>query len=157
MALPVDGQTVSYVGASRSGMPAEGDIGVVVAAGNKASHIKMTSGRMNGQFLEIAHTALSILEDQSEDLFGEPVIGFSIQSSYDMGGPDAVINRLNHDGHLSGFEAIAEEALAFVSQRIRSEPAIQEAVSALDSESGDDLISAASFRLLSDAFGRRSS
>ena len=150
-----DGQKVSYIGEEFEGSPRVGDLGTVVAVGNTASHIKWKTGSLKDQFREVDHLAIVPVAHQAEtDMFSGGLLSFSALQVHAARGANGVIDALAEAGHLSSFEAIAEEAQALVATRIRNDPSVREAIAEIGDEAGADLVATAAVRLLADAFGR---
>lgn len=150
-----DGQKVSYIGEEFEGSPKVGDLGQVVATGNTASHVKWKTGSLKDQFQEVGHMSLAAMGAQHEtDMFAGGLLSFSALQVHAARGSNGVIDALAEAGHLSSFEAIAEEAQALVATRIRNDPSVREAIAEIGEEAGADLVAIAAVRLLADAFGR---
>ncbi len=151
-----DGQKVSFVGDPSPDTPAIGDVGIVVSAGNTASHVRWMSGVRAGLYdemghMEIAATASTVTDTDS---FSGRIVTFSVAEVQARAGARGLLDELNDRGHLGGLEAIAEEAMGLVAARIRTDPSIREVLAQLDDEDGDDLVALATVALLQDAFGR---
>lgn len=150
-----DGQKVSYIGGVGERTPDVGDLGLVVASGNTASHVKWKTGSLKGEFSEVSHyDIVAVAADADIDTFSGSILSFSAREVHTRLGSEGVIDTLAETGHLGSFDSIAEEALALVSGRIRSDPSIQEAIASIgDVDAGEELVSIASIRLLQAAFG----
>lgn len=148
-----DGQTVSYVGEPYGDTPTIGDIGIVVSAGHTASHVKWTTGPRKDTFTEMPHHEI-VAATNLDPLHANTLVTFAVTEVHETRGILGIIASLSEEGHLGGFDQIAEDALAFVASRVRSDPSIQEVLASLPLEDGDDLVSVASVTLLADAFGR---
>jgi hypothetical protein len=153
----IDGQRVAFVGEpwpDRAPDHTLDDVGVVVAAGNTTSHVRWATGACKGQIEEVAHRDIVPVNlSESIDAFAS-LVTFSAREIAETKGMDAVIDRLNREGHLASFEAIAEEALGLVATRIRSDPSILATMAQLDPDDGEELVSCATATLLRAAFGQ---
>jgi hypothetical protein len=149
----VDGQKVAYVG-DGDGRHDVGDVGRVIGAGNTASWVKWVTGVSAGHMAEVGHHEIvAVTNGVDPDALDGPLVTFAVREEHAYRGPHGVIDRLNDEGHLGSFQTIAEEALAHIAARIRTDPSIVEVLAQLDPEDGEELVSTATVALLRDAFG----
>lgn len=152
-----EGTHVSYVGdglGRESGLVLD-DRGKVVASTPTCSHVSWRTGALKGQIIlvpnhDLVETRTAVVRDDSLD---GPLVSGAVAQTYDKGGARRLLASLAEDGHTAGFAAIAEEAFALVSARIRQDPSFRSVIAQLDPSAGDDLISLASITLLREAFG----
>lgn len=150
-----DGQKVAFAGDPTDGSPALGDEGIVVSAGNTASHVKWLTGACAGEFTETSHYEISAIAGSHDtDMMASSLISFSAREVRAMSGSRGLLDRLNAEGHLGSFEAIAGEAARVAGSLIRSDPSIVEVIAQLDADDADDFVSLAVVTLLQDAFGQ---
>lgn len=157
-----EGQAVSYVGDGQQGLPL-GAHGRLLAFANKtAGHVQWLDGPLRGQVTvhELGAEVLpsnkkfATVQDGLEDSLE---VGFiqhtSARAVYDTEGSVGVLSLLASSGHLANFEAIADEAQAFVQGRIRAEASVRDVLAQLEEEEASELVALASRVLLQDAFG----
>ncbi len=150
-----EGQRVSYLGDPGNGLDI-GDEGLVVAAGNTASHVKWLSGARTGTFDEVPHHRLTATASGVPDidaLHGR-LVNLPIKSIASSHGPMGLLRALNEAGHLGNFDSVAEEALRYVSSLVRQDPSISEVLGQLEFDDAEEFVALASITLLKDAFGR---
>lgn len=157
-----EGQAVSYVGESQPGLTL-GDHGRLLAFASKtAGHVQWLDGKLRGQVTvhelgaEVLPTGKkyeAVLDGLEDSLEVGPVPHTSARSVYDTEGSIGVLSMLASSGYLANFEAIADEAQAFVQGRIRSEASVREILAQLDDDEASELVVLASRVLLQDAFG----
>lgn len=152
-----DGSRVSFVGHPSDGLGI-GDHGRVFQAGASGSHVKWASGERRGEIDLIRNDDLVEMPTTGSltaDAITEPgLVSFAVRAVHSTSGDVGVLNALNAEGHLESFEDIAEDALAFVSSRIRQDPSFVEVLGQLEPDDGDDLVALAASTLLRDAFAR---
>jgi len=158
-----EGQAVSYVGDGQRGLPL-GAHGRLLAFANKtAGHVQWLDGPLRGQVtvhelgsevLPASKKYTAAVQDGLEDsLEVGPVAHTSARTVYDTEGSVGVLTMLASTGCLANFEAIADDAHAYVQGRIRQEASVREVLAQLDEEEASELVSLASRVLLQDAFG----
>lgn len=157
MSAPREGQRVSYVGDGEGGLEV-GDRGKVVSSDGSACHVLWTTGVRAGQVM--FHKDFDLVASNqgprnlSElDDFAAPLVSFAVRDIHDRHGNSGLLNALNEDGHLAAFSRLAEDAIQTVASGVREDPSIQEVLSQLDDEDGDEFVMFATLTLLRDAFG----
>jgi hypothetical protein len=149
-----DGQKVAFIGSPGNG-PEIGDEGIIVDAGSTSGHVRWTTGAQTGEIHLVAYRALvaAAKAPTTVDTFGESLLGFSPRSVYASKGASGLLNRMNREGHLVGFEEIAEDVLGLVVGRVREDPSVKEATAGLDDDVVADFVHLAAVTILRDAFG----
>lgn len=152
-----EGQRVSYVGDGGDGL-AIGDRGKVVSSEGETCHVLWTTGSRAGQILfhrdyDLVVSAQGQRNLSDLDDFAAPLVSFSVRDTHDRYGNSGLLNALNEDGHLAAFARLAEDAIQAVASGVREDPSIQEVLSQLDDEDGDEFVMFATLTLLRDAFG----
>lgn len=155
-----EGDRVSFIGFPTTGMSL-GDQGRVVSASGDASHVLWATGARASQVdfvndLDLvrvtkskASTVLAHLEDSLEiDL----LVSVAVRETFDEVGEAGLLNALSDTGHLAGLSQIAEDAMEFVSARIRADVSFAEVLASLDPDEGSALVALASSALLRDVF-----
>jgi hypothetical protein len=77
---------------------------------------------------------------------------FTARQIFDEGGAEALLNAMVESGHLAAFTAIAEEALALVTGRLRTSAALHGVTSHLEEAEAEELVRTAAAALIRDAF-----
>lgn len=154
-----DGARVSYVGDETDGR-ALGDRGHLLVRQGSLGHVKWDDGTITPHrmdFLAKAHGGPSVPHQRRDELDDSldvgPIHATGVRGTYDTEGSPGVLNALSSSGALVAFPSIAEDALAFVAQRIRQETVFRQAATELDDDETEDLVRLASAVLLRDAFG----
>lgn len=154
-----DGQQVSYVGMPVDGH-AIGDRGQALSVAGDSAHVMWSTGARTGQ-VELIHSddlvghgagrvAGSVFDDS---MATAGMVTFAVRDTYDIGGPNALLDAMNDGGHLASLEAIAEDALAHVAAQVRSDPAFQAVLAQLDEREGAEFVTLTATAVLRDAFG----
>lgn len=155
-----DGQKVSYVGIDQEGL-ALGDRGEVISASASASHVMWTSGSRQGALMlvdnlditPVGRIKTAVAEDGLEDSLEVGNLDVTAaREVFDESGEIGLLNAMSEQGHLASFAAIAEEAAALISTRIRNDPSFRAVAAHLDDEEADRLVSLATAVLARDAF-----
>ena len=157
-----EGQAVSYVGDGQPGLTL-GDHGRLLAFASKsAGHVQWLDGHRRGQ-VTVHELGTEVLpsskkfeatRDGLEDsLEVGPVPHTSARQVYDTEGSLGVLSMLASSGYLANFEAIADDAHAYVQKRIRNEASVREILAQLDDDEASEFVALASRVLLHDAFG----
>jgi hypothetical protein len=149
-----EGQQVSFVGHPSEDGPDIGDEGLVVAAGNTASHIKFLTGARTGCFHEISHSSLVLKDRAREGSLDGRLVNVPIRHIAASDGTQGLIDALDDAGHLGNFESMADEALRYTASLVRNDPSISEVIAQLDSDEAEDFVASATLTLLREAFGR---
>lgn len=159
-----EGGVASYLGVGREGVSL-GDKGEILAFAGSGAWVKWKTGSRQGDIVAVDRYDLApaprigreaVQHDDLEDsLDVGPITTTSMRDVCDAEGTTSVLNMLASSGNLPGFAEIADEALSFVSHRVREEPAIRNVTAQLDGEDAEELIQLASFAILRDAFGSR--
>jgi hypothetical protein len=149
-----DGSKVAYVGPMREGHDI-GDEGTVLRGEASYSHVKWATGARSGDIEMVRNDHLVV----NGSLANHPltanfesgiVAGINVQATLARRGPLGLLNALGKQGHLTAFPSIAEEALALVASRVRSDPSIAEVLGALEPEDADELVGVAVAVVLKD-------
>lgn len=149
-----EGQKVASLGST---LIQAGSVGVVLAlADDRSAHVQWREGAQAGQVTLESDLDLSPLTQRESLLEDSLDVGHLVTTSarevYDDAGPAGLLNQMSEDGHLAAFSNIAEEAVAFISGRIRHDASFRAVCSQLEPEEGESLIRLASFALIRDAF-----
>lgn len=156
-----DGQRVSYVGISNSGL-AMGDRGEVLSAADKASHVLFHTGSRTGAVVLVDNFDLAsptkkvaaIADDGLEDSLDVGTLAVTgAREVFDVEGETGILNVMAEQGHLSSFASIAQEAHDLISNRIRNDPSFRSMASQLDDEEAEAVVALATSVLIRDAFG----
>lgn len=147
------GQTVAFTGNRGHDGEQLGDTGRALIVEGSSVAVRWDDGRITtcGDFdLAVQSRAGLASLDDSLDVGG--LVTFATRDIYDEGGCLGVVTALAEGGHLGDFRDIAEEALALVASRVRSDPSIRAVTAQLDDEEGDAVVRLASAALIRDAF-----
>ena len=149
-----EGQRVTSLGST---LAQAGSTGVVLAlADHGSAHVQWHEGAQAGQVTLESELDLAPLSQRESLLDDSLDLGHLVTTSarevYDDGGPAGLLNQMSEDGHLAAFASIAEEAVAFISGRIRVDASFRAVCGQLEPEEGESLIRLASFALIRDAF-----
>jgi hypothetical protein len=140
-----DGQQISFIGLDR-GLN-YGEAGRILEAGTESSAILWKSGSVTTQYnsdlLPVGKIAFSDGLDDCLEV-GEPLRTSAAREAFDIGGESAVLNYMSESGHLASMSDIAEDAMAFVSARLRQDQYFRSILSQLDDDEGDSLVNLAS-------------
>lgn len=150
-----EGQVVAYTGyRSRDGEQL-GDTGRLISVDpdNGVIGVHWDSGRITSCYdHEVAAQSRGAFASLDDSLDVGGLVTFAARDAYDEGGSPGVVNALVDGGHLATFQDIAEEALALVASRVRSDPSIRAVTAQLDDEEGEAVVRLASAALIRDAF-----
>jgi hypothetical protein len=140
-----DGQRISYIGLGP--VLAYGEQGKVLEAGNDCATVLWTRGSVttehNSDLLPTGKTAsFDGLDDCLE--VGEPLTASAAREAFDSGGEIAVLNYMSESGHLASMQDIADDAMTFVSARLRQDQYFRSILTQLDDDEGDSLVNLAS-------------
>lgn len=154
-----DGSRVEYTGPD-DGPLKTGDQGSVLAASGHAAHVQWRTGTLQGQ-VHLYDTAdlrpltprQGAIEDALDDSLDVSGLGtFTARQLYDETGPTGLLNAMADAGKLAAFQDIAEEALALVSNRLRTSASFTALAAHLDDDEADQMVRLASAALIRDAF-----
>lgn len=161
MTLFREGMVVSFIGDGNDELTMGNHGRILAFASDTAGHVQWLDGPLRGSvtlhdleedFAPASQRYQASRDGLEDSLDVGPVSHTSARSIYDMEGSIGVLSMLASAGYLTNFEAIADDAQAFVQQRIRQEGSLREAMSQLDDVEADELVSLASRVLLHDAF-----
>lgn len=135
-----------------------GDEGRLLSVAGSCAHVTWSTGLMSGVTEVVSVHDISATASRDQDPLADSLdfgglVSSAARDVYEAQGPEGVVGALSATGHLSSFEQIAEEALALVASRVRSDPSLREAVSTLDDEDAEAVVRLASAVLIRDAFG----
>lgn len=152
-----EGSHVSYVGdgvGRDQGLTLD-DRGQVVAAAGQASHVVWKTGSLKGKITLTPNLDLVAVRTvpEGDDSLDGPLVSMAVRQTYEERGARGLLTKLATQGHTSGFASIADEALALVTSRIRSDPSFRVVLGSLDEDEGSDLVSVAAVTLLRESFG----
>lgn len=150
-----EGAKVSYVGDGEDGLGV-GDRGKVLSAEGASSHVRWETGARTGSITltENMDLVMGAKSQPAYDGFDGPgLVTVAVRDTYDVGGPVALLNALNEEGHLATFARFAESALEQVVGQIRTDPSMREVLSSLEPEEQEPFVTLAASVLLRDAFG----
>jgi hypothetical protein len=157
-----EGMVVSFIGDGHDELTLGNHGKILAFASDTAGHVQWLDGPLRGSvtlhdlaadFAPSSQKFEASRDGLEDSLEVGPVAHTSARSVYDMEGSLGVLSMLASAGYLANFESIADEAQTFVQQRIRQESSLREALSQLDDDEGEELVSLASRVLLHDAFG----
>lgn len=156
-----DGSPVSYVGSGHDGRTL-GERGQLLTTSGRIGHVKWAADdAITAHDVEdlaptsarrAARTAV-VHDDLADSLDVGPLVATGVRQTLDTEGPAGVLNALSATGSLSDFSEIAEEAVAFVEQRVRASASFQQVARQIDDDEFDEVTSLAARVLLRDAFG----
>lgn len=156
MTVHHDGADVFYSGAPGPGVPAYGDTGRVLVSDTRAAHVKWVTGSRGGQVDLVEHDDLSALGESVS--YPQAALHAHLGESLEYADGEvaqervaAVLTRMADTGDTDRFGLIAEEAVEWVAGRLRGLGSFRSHMAALDSSEGEDLVYAATRRILADA------
>lgn len=153
-----EGSPVTYVGFDTHAGLAYGDAGRVLSYDftTDTCHVLWNTGAKQHQALPVYADALATeaaVVDGLEDSLEVGTLGrFSARRTYDEAGATGLVNEMAQWGHLTSFEAYAEQALALVAAKVRHDPAVLTLVAELDEDEAEQVFRTASACLIRDAF-----
>lgn len=154
-----EGSKVSYAGVDGDDL-LSGDQGRVLSISGEVAHVMWATGSCVGQVLPVYDQDLVSLgaSEASQDVLGDcldvgGLVTFSARQTYDGGGEVAVLDAMAQAGHLAMFADVAQDALALVASRIRSDASFRSVVADLDEDEAESVLRLASACLVRDAFG----
>jgi hypothetical protein len=153
-----EGASVSYTGVDGEYL-ATGDQGRVLSVSDTVAHVLWATGSCVGQVSAAYDQDLLSLgsgggaDDALDDcLEVGGLVTFSARQAYDGGGEVAVLDQMAEAGHLAMFADVAQDALALVASRIRSDASFRAVVADLDEDEAESVLRLASACLVRDAF-----
>jgi hypothetical protein len=154
-----DGSRVRYTG-TPDGPLLPHDQGSVLATSGHSTHVQWHTGALAGQVtlhdtadLEPLSARQGSIEDALDDSLDVAGLGtFTARQIYDENGPSGLLNAMADAGHLAAFQDIAEDALALVTQRLRTSTSFTALAAHLDDDEADQMVRLASAALIRDAF-----
>jgi hypothetical protein len=154
-----DGSRVEYTG-TNDGPLHHGDQGSVLAASGHAAHVQWRTGALAGQVqlhdtddLRPLTPRQGAVEDALDDSLDVAGLGtFTARQIYDENGPSGLLNAMADAGKLAAFQDIAEDALALITERLRTSGAFTALAAHLDDDEADQMVRLASAALIRDAF-----
>lgn len=154
-----DGSRVTYTGPD-DGPLKPGDQGSVLAVSGHAAHVQWRTGSLQGQVdiydtddLQPLTARQGALEDSLDDSLDVAGLGrFTARQLYDETGPSGLLNAMANAGKLAAFQDIAEEALALITERLRTSASFTALAAHLDDDEADQMVRLASAALIRDAF-----
>lgn len=151
-----EGQVVAFTGYTGHQGETMGDTGRVIATDpmTQVAAVHWDNGKTTTVYdddLSVQSRGSMASLDDSLDVGG--LVTFAARDLYDEDGTIGVVNALINGGHMASFSDIAEEALALVSSRVRSDASIRAVTAQLDDEEGEAVVRLASAALIRDAYG----
>lgn len=154
-----DGCRVGYTGADDGPLRMD-DQGAVLVLDGHCAHVQWRTGSLAGQVLPVDVVDLVALDSRRgaveaalDDSLEVSGLGtFTARQIYDEGGAEGLLNAMVDSGHLAAFTAIAEEALALVTGRLRASTALHGVTAHLDETEAEDVVRTAAAALIRDAF-----
>lgn len=155
-----DGQKVSFTGLDENGL-STGDRGQVISAADGYSHVLWSTGARTGAVMIVDHSDLALagrqveatMDDGLEDSLEVGSLDVTAaREIFDDSGEIGLLNTMSEQGHLASFAAIAEEASALISNRIRNDPSFRAVTAHLDDDEAERLVGLAQAVLVRDAF-----
>jgi hypothetical protein len=153
-----EGSQVSYTGLDGSDL-CQGDQGRVLSVDGAVAHVMWTTGTCASQVSPVYDSDLislaavdGVSDSLQDSLDVSSLVSFSVRQTFDSGGEVAVLNEMAEAGSLAVFGAIAEDALALVTSRIRADAAFHTVVAELDEDEAESVLRLASICLVRDAF-----
>lgn len=154
-----EGSNVSYAGVDGDDL-LTGDQGRVLSVADTVAHVLWATGSCVNRVLPVYDTDLVSLgsSEAAQDVLGDclevgGLVTFSSRQAYDTGGEVAVLDAMAEAGHLAMFADVAQDALALVASRIRSDASFRAVVADLDEDEAESVLRLASACLVRDAFG----
>lgn len=154
-----EGSRVSYIGDGRDGRVL-GEHGTLLVRSGSKGTVRWEDSSISDAYLDdlapVTRGRVAVRDDSlglDDSLEVGSIQAIGVRGLFDREGSVGVLNAMATHGSLSGFSEIAQDALAYVAQRIRSEPAFREVVAQLDDDESEELFTTASQALLRDAFG----
>ena len=154
-----DGCRVAYTGMADGPLHTD-DQGAVLVLDGHSAHVQWKTGSAAGSVslvdsddltpLESRRGAVEAALDDSLEVAGLGT--FTARQIFDEGGAEALLNAMVESGHLAAFTAIAEEALALVTGRLRTSAALHGVTSHLEEAEAEELVRTAAAALIRDAF-----
>lgn len=154
-----DGARVRYTG-TEDGPLHHDDQGSILVTSGHAAHVQWRTGTLAGQVtlhdtadLEPLTPRQGAVEDALDDSLDVAGLGtFTARQIYDENGPSGLLNAMADAGKLAAFQDIAEDALALITERLRTSTAFTALAAHLDDDEADQMIHLASVALIRDAF-----
>jgi hypothetical protein len=154
-----DGSRVEYTGID-DGPLHYGDQGSVLATSGHAAHVQWRTGALAGQVqlydtddLRPLTPRQGAVEEALDDSLDVAGLGtFTARQIYDENGPSGLLNAMADAGKLAAFQDIAEDALALITERLRTSAAFTALAAHLDDDEADQMVRLASAALIRDAF-----
>jgi hypothetical protein len=151
---PREGGHVTFVGDEFSGHHLSvGDQGKVLANGGSGSHVLWATGELEGKITLTANADLLPVDDTSTYQREGHIVSLSVRQVFDRRGAGGLYRVLAEEGHLAAVAPAAEEALSFVTSRLREDPAVQEVLGHLDDDEADGFVSFAALAMMRETFG----
>lgn len=142
-----DGSRVAYLGDDHLG-----EEGVVLDAGNTGSSVRWDR---TGEIALVANRLLAELQtrDPFQESFDDSLdtpglTNFSVARTMQESGPRGVFASMAREGHIDLLADVAEEAIDFVTSRLRQDASFREVVRLMDDADGDAFIRYAAVSLL---------
>lgn len=152
-----EGSTVVYTGLVLDNTPALGDAGTVIALDpvSHTAHVMWSEGARayctDPMYLH-SLAAKGRNDDGLDDSLEVGQLSFSARKVFDSEGPEMLVSAMSEFGHLGSFATYAEEAVALVASRIRSDPEFRAVIAELDEDEAETVFRTASICLIRDAF-----
>jgi hypothetical protein len=132
-----------------------------LAVSSNAAHVQWHTGALQGQVelydtgdLQSLPARRGAVEDSLDDSLDVAGLGtFTARQLYDETGPSGLLNAMADAGKLAAFQDIAEDALALVTERLRTSASFTAMAAHLDEDEAEQMIRLASVVLIRDAFG----
>lgn len=155
-----EGQSVSYVGDGRDGR-ALGERGRVLATSGQSGHVKwgddtitLVDLRDVAPLSSTMGAARAVVRDELDDsLDVGPIVAPGVRGVFQSEGSTGVLQALAGSGQLASFASIAEQTRIYAEGLLRQDPGLMSAVSHLDDEDADEVITLATLRLLREVAG----
>lgn len=140
-----EGARVAWAGPERE--RPMGTEGKVVSAADESCHVRWSDGEITlCSNLDVVPTSRS-----HDDGFDGSLVSFSVRQTYAKEGAFGVVLGLDSEGHLAQMAAVAEDTVARMTASVRNDPSIAEALSDLDEEETERVVSTLTSVLLSEA------
>jgi hypothetical protein len=150
-----EGEHVAYCGDGEFDCAVEvGNQGQVIKqASDQASYVRWLEGPATGEITLLANMDLAVLRGTEELPPVEPMQSFAARQVYEAKGASGLINQLNEEGHLSFFSELAADAVNYVAENIKRDPAFRSVLAQLSPTEANELVHLSATVLLRDAFG----
>lgn len=160
MRHPREGQRVSYIGITASGLLL-GDQGKVVSADDSGSHVKWATGSRlgaitfedNEDLAPSGGTKTAVADELNDSLEYGSMSTVAARQVYDTEGASGLLTALEEAGHLASLAEAAEEAVSSVARHVRTATAFRPILAQLEPEESESLVMLTANSLLRDAVG----